>query len=190
VTKAIEDLERKGERPTAEAIRAITKGSFRDLLPAIRQAKAAREETRRALEQVPDMPAEVREVFEAAWSSAWRMADASAAEARKGFVARLEHAELEITDLQKLVGDVEEQRDQALAALEELRAKDEAMAQEVATLRAALAEAQAKLDERDAIATMLREIMPRPDAPDPVKDKQSGVATTPELPLFGLGPAA
>lgn len=155
VADAISKLEKTGKKPTAQAICQITGGSYRDLLPVIREVKAAREAKLRELEQIPALPEDVQDVFETVWATAWREADASAAEARKGFAARIEALEQEIVDLQGLAGEIEEGRDRAEVAATELQIELDMTQSSLQQVREYLKSAEARLAERNTIVEAL-----------------------------------
>jgi chromosome segregation ATPase len=123
VEKAFDTLEKAGQKVTVQAIHDKTGGSMNKVCLAVRIVRERRETKRREAESVPDMPAEVREAFEAAWVQTYRVADASAADARKSFADEIAKKNAEIEEREAVIGDLEAKK----AALEsELKAAKEA----------------------------------------------------------------
>ena len=75
VEKAYRQLETEGKKPTIEAVRQITGGSYSTLCPTVRAVKENREAERQQARALPDMPEDLKEAFEAACQHAYRLAD-------------------------------------------------------------------------------------------------------------------
>lgn len=199
IDAAITDIEREGGKATSEAIQQAVRGSYRDLLPAIRAVKAERAERALAREQVPDVPDAVMLAFGDVWEAAWRAADESGAAARKGFAAEIDERDAAIADLEALAADLEQERDAAVTANAKLEAEGVQLRVELARVRSALEGAEIRLAERAQVLEALlarpghtpdisvaadAEEM-RPNAGD--RGDASDASVLPQLP-FGAGP--
>ena len=186
VDKAYRELETAGKKPTVDAIRQITGGSYTALCPAVRTVKERRDAERQHARAIPEMPAEVKEVFDAAWRHAYEAADANGAAAQKSFSAALEGKDIEITDregviaeletevdtLKREIGDSREATQEAqLEAREEHRLREDA--------EAACSRLRATLEERQSILSRLL-----PHADTSTEGSATGTPETPEQHLM------
>ena len=182
VDKAYRELETAGKRPTVDAVRQITGGSYTALCPAVRTVKERRDAERQHARSIPAVPEGVKEVFDAAWRHAYEAADANGAAAQQSFAAALESKDIEIAEregviaeletevetLKREMGDIRRSHHQAeLEAREERRLREDA---EAACLRL-----RAKLEERQSI---LSRLLPHPDTS--TEGSATGTPETPE----------
>ena len=182
VDKAYRELETAGKRPTVDAVRQITGGSYTDLCPAVRTVKERRDSERQHARAIPDMPAEVKEVFDAAWRHAYELADANGAAAQKSFAAALESKDIEIEDREAVLAELESEVDTLKREMGDSREATQEAQREAREERrrrqdseAACSLLRAKLEERQSI---LSRLLPHPDTfPD---GSATGTPETPE----------
>ena len=167
VDKAYRELETAGKRPTVDAVRQITGGSYTDLCPAVRTVKERRDAERQQARALPEMPDEVKEVFDAAWRHAYQVADANGAAAQKSFAAALESKDIEIEDREAVIAELETEVDTLKREMGDIRRSHheaELEAREERRLRedaeAACSLLRAKLEERQSV---LSRLLPHPD---------------------------
>jgi len=155
-------IEKDGVKPTVEAVRGIVGGSYSTLCPAVRTVKERLEAERYQADALPDMPDDVKDIFDAAWQRAYRLADETSVAAQKSFAADLERKDVEIAEREGVIADLE--------------TEVETLKQEVTDIREAQYEAQldaseqrrlrqnaenemmimsAKLEERDRVLSRL-----------------------------------
>ena len=149
-----------GKTPTQKAISAAVGGSLREVSPEIRRVQdrlAARQARDQALPEVPEDLARMAEEFaKEAWHRASRHGDAAAAALRSARAADQARREQECRETDELLGELEEERDAALARAGTAEARVEELDQEVAELRKDLDAARERLAEREEILALLR----------------------------------
>ncbi|TDE36321.1 DNA-binding protein [Antarcticimicrobium sediminis] len=162
VEKAFETLEKAGRKPTVEGIRGEIGGSYTKLCPAVRIVRERRAEDRRQAEAAPEMPDEVREIFETAWVQAHRVADEHNVAARKSFAEEIARKETEIEEREAALFNLEaenEKLERDLGAAQKIAHEAELRATKLEGLLGQRERdveiANAKLEERDAILTPL-----------------------------------
>jgi len=158
VEKAFNALEKAGQKVTVQAIREQTGGSMTKICPAVRIVRDQRESKRREAEAVPDMPEEVREAFEAAWVQTYRVADTSAADARKSFADQIAAKDADIEEYETVLFELEAEKEKLASELKAAKdAEHEARLSEtkleglLGQYERDLQVAIGKLEERDMI---------------------------------------
>lgn len=102
-------IEKDGVKPTVEAIRGIIGGSYSTLCPAVRTVKERLEAERYQADVLPDMPDDVKEIFDAAWQRVYMLADANSVAAQKSFAADLERKDVELAEREDVIADLEKE---------------------------------------------------------------------------------
>jgi chromosome segregation ATPase len=182
VDKAYRELETAGKRPTVDAIRQITGGSYTALCPAVRTVKERRDAERQHARAIPEIPAEVKEVFDAAWRHAYQVADANGAAAQQSFAAALESKDTEIAEREGVIAELETEVETLKREIgdsrrshheSELEAREERRQREDA--EAACSLLRATLEERQSI---LSRFLPHPDTA--TEGSATGTPDTPD----------
>lgn len=119
VEAAIDKILTEGGKLTHAEIRKITGGSYSDLCEVIREVKAERAAREAAARAIPEMPEEVSHMAAEIWGTAFRAADEFAAAERKSHAERVAQLEDERTQLEDVVGELENERDRAIEQGEE-----------------------------------------------------------------------
>ncbi|MGX9855369.1 DNA-binding protein [Limimaricola variabilis] len=123
VEAAIDKIVSEGGKPTQVKIVEITGGSLRDYSPVIREVMAERAAREAAARSIPKMPEEVADMASEIWGAAYRAADEVAAAERKSHVEQAAQFETERTELEDLVGEREDERDEAITQVKEQSAQ-------------------------------------------------------------------
>lgn len=119
VEAAIKKIVAEGGKPTQAKIVKITGGSLRDYSRVIREVMAEMAAREAASRSVPEMPEEVADMAAEIWGVAYRAADELAAAERKSHIEQSAQFEVERTELEDLVGERENERDEAIAQVKE-----------------------------------------------------------------------
>jgi chromosome segregation ATPase len=170
VADAIARIERAGENPTNDAIKAVLDGgSFRDIARLRREILAARALKAEADRTVPEIPEDVADALATIWAEAWRAADARGATEREAHRRQIQDREAEIAELHDNLGAVEDERDAAIQAGErraaQLEAERDAAAKRAGDLEGQLAAERHQVAElRLAIARLEGRLQGRLDA--------------------------
>lgn len=158
VDQAVDELEKAGLNTTVEAIRGEIGGSYSKICPALRIVRERRNEKHRLAETAPDLPEEVRELFEATWAQTYRVADEAAAAARRSYAEELGRKDAEIEEREAALAMLESERDAITAKLEEAKQVAHAAKLRMTELEGTvgvnerdLAILEGKLEERDLI---------------------------------------
>lgn len=158
VEKAFNALEKAGQKITVQAIREKTGGSMTKICPAVRIVRDQRESKRREAEAVPDMPEEVQEAFEAAWVQTYRVADASAADARKSFADQIAAKDADIEEYEAVLFELEAEKEKLASELKAAKDAEHEARLSATELEGLLGQyerdlqvAIGKLEERDMI---------------------------------------
>lgn len=173
VEAAYLQIAKGGVRPTVAAIRDIVGGSYSTICPAVSTVKEKLEAERKQAEAIPDMPDEVKEIFDATWQHVYRLSNENSVAAQKSFAADLERKEAEISEREGVIKDLEKEietlkqemidtrqseHDAQLDASEQHRLRQNAENE--------LSIMNAKLEERDLVLSRL--------LPHPGKQARSG----------------
>lgn len=114
VKDAVQKLTSEGQAITNEAVReAIGGGSFREVAPLVKSAKAELEAKEQAARQAPDMPADFHDAAAAMWEMSWQLADEVAASERRAHSAEIENLKAETEEVLLNCSLVENERDDA-----------------------------------------------------------------------------
>ena len=125
--------------------------------------------TRKRLEETPPIPEDVQDVFETAWTSAWRAADASAAEARQLYNDKIAALERECADRRDIIAELEERLDATETARTRIDAELQSALADATDLRQKLISAEERLSGRNEILELLGEVLPAKTGAAPSK---------------------
>ena len=181
VETAFLNIKKVGGKPTIEVIRGVVGGSYSTLCPAVRTVRAKLEGERHQSEALPEMPDDMKEIFNAAWQNLYRLAEANSVAAQKSFAADLERKNTEISEREGFIKDLETEVEDMEAETINIRQSAHDAQLEASEQRLLRQEAEnelsiinAKLEERDLI---LSRLLPTPETPEPRADeafKQNG----------------
>lgn len=160
VAKAFDDLDKQGRKATLSAVQEMTGGSFRDVTPAVREVKAAREARLEAARAVPEMPEAVAEAASVLWETAYRLADDVAASERRGHAEVVSGLTDQVAEMQEIAAKLEadheveksqltEARDAALKQVAIQQGEVDELGRRIRSLEIRNAQLEGRLAERD-----------------------------------------
>lgn len=169
VQAAVSKLRKDGLEPTTRNVYALTGGKHKRVLDMLSDFLADEEAMRKRLEETPPIPEDVQDVFETAWATAWRAADASAAEARQLYSDRIAALERECTDRRDIIAELEERLDATEIARTKLDAALRSALADATDLRQKLISAEERLSGRNEILDLLGDVLPAKTGSAPSK---------------------
>ena len=156
---AADELQRLGKSPTLVAVReAIGEtGSFSTIAPVMAEWRALQAKTTTAKTPIPEaFSARMRQQAEHVWADALGVADELVSSERDALRAARKELETERAEMASLLDHAAEQIAAATLRHRDLEAKLEDLSELNATIKAELAGAQARLDEREQVVRMER----------------------------------
>ncbi|MEP4194116.1 MAG: DNA-binding protein [Aliishimia sp.] len=114
VREAFHKLTNDRQEVTNEAVRkAIGGGSFRDVAPLVKAAKAELAAKEQAVRAAPEMPEDFHDAAAAMWHMSWQLADEIAASERRAHSAEIEKLKAEADEALSNCALVKDERDDA-----------------------------------------------------------------------------
>lgn len=156
---AADELQRLGKPPTLVAVRDALgeTGSFSTIAPAMAEWRNMQAKTSTAKTPIPEaFSARMRQQAEHAWAEALSVADELVSSERDALRAARKELETERAEMASLLDHAAEQISAATLRRRNLEAKLEEMSELNAAIKADLAGAKARLDEREQAVRMER----------------------------------
>lgn len=156
---AADELQRLGKSPTLVAVReAIGEtGSFSTIAPVMAEWRALQAKTTTAKTPIPEaFSARMRQQTEHVWADALGVADELVSSERDALRAARKELETERAEMASLLDHAAEQLAAATLRHRDLEAKNEELSELNAAIKAELAGAKARLDEREQAVRMER----------------------------------
>jgi hypothetical protein len=188
VNNAVRSFYSQGKTITNETVRAaIGGGSFRDIGPLVKTAKAelaAEEQTTRA---APEMPDDFNDAAAAMLRTAWELADEIATSERRAHAAEIDKLKAEADEALSNCGIVEDERDEAEARaqsfskeLEESRGSLRDAQLEIAKLNGRLIERETDIVSRTKQPKLRRQTA-KPSPEKPATSVAAGEEAQPDM---------
>lgn len=156
---AADELQRLGKPPTLVAVRDALgeTGSFSTIAPAMAEWRNLQAKTSTAKTPIPEaFSARMRQQAEHAWAEALSVADELVSSERDALRAARKELETERAEMASLLDHAAEQIAAATLRHRDLEAKVEELSELNAAIKAELAGAKARLDEREQAVRMER----------------------------------
>lgn len=158
IKAAVLALESENKKVTQRSVADRARVSFSSLTGILNEVKEEIRAERQEMEMVPEAPARVMGAFNQAWQEAYRAAAATFDTEREASASALAEAKEEGAEMFETLCEMEEARDDAVAEGNALQAELDALRRELDDERsrrvakeAMLAEASARLSERDGM---------------------------------------
>jgi len=165
VREAILKLTNEGQEITNEAVRkAIGGGSFRDVAPLVKAAKAELAAKEQAARAAPEMPEDFHDAAAAMWHMSWQLADEIAASERRAHSAEIEKLKAEADEALSNCALVEDERDEADARAQAVTEQLEEAKKVLNEAHLEIARLNGRLMERQA-GIVSRTKQPKPRRP-------------------------